>query len=39
MANQMKNLHFRGIQLFQILCQGENLMVPRKKAAYADLLE
>jgi hypothetical protein len=34
----MKNLHRSGAQLFQIFFHGENLMVPTKKAAYADLL-
>jgi hypothetical protein len=28
----MKNLHFRGAQLFQIRLQGENLIAPKKKA-------
>jgi hypothetical protein len=27
-ANQMKNLHLGGAQVFQILFQGENLMEP-----------
>jgi hypothetical protein len=32
-TNQIKNLQRGGAQLFQILLQGPNLMVPTKKAA------
>jgi len=38
MDNQTKNLHHKGAQLLQICFQGANLMLPRKKALYADLL-
>ena len=38
MDNQTKNLHHKGAQLLQTCFQGANLMLPRKKALYADLL-
>ena len=38
MDNQTKNLHHKGAQLLQICFQGANLMLPRKKALYADQL-
>jgi hypothetical protein len=35
----MKNLHFPGAQAFQILSQGLNVVDPKKKPAYAELVE
>jgi hypothetical protein len=38
MANKKKKIHRKGAQLLQIRFQGANLMLPKKKALYADLL-
>lgn len=38
-TSHMKNLHCPGAQAFQILSQGLNVVDPKKKPAYAELVE